>query len=174
MTNVIEEPAAEEVAAGSIMERLRSQQKAQAARNTTTYPLAQYKDPQLVPKFRLLTADELKRAGENARREFDNDEDRILWGSIDTAIEACVGIYFRELGSSELTLIDPDGLGAMGFDERLAQFLGCPLGDARTVFVGVFGGDEHISEAFEYAAQLGRWMGNTTTRLDQAAGLGEA
>lgn len=165
-------PAAPREPSSSLMGRLRAQRDEIARRKTTTFPLPGYNDPQLVPEFRLLGSDELKLIGQKIRRQFDDEQDRLFNGLIDQTLAACTQIFIRERDADALVLLDPDGLGPMRFDQRLAELLAIDAETARGTLLGVFNGNDVA--VFAYCQRLAEWMGNTSVKLDEAAAPGEA
>lgn len=124
----------------------------------------------LVARYKRISAlVEGKTINERVKRQFQTAEDRALYGSIDQLIVACVGFYFREDDGS-LTLINDDGQGPMGYDERLASYLGFKADSARDTLLKVFSGLENDVLILAHVRKFNQWMEDPTS----AVTLGEA
>jgi hypothetical protein len=171
------EPGPEPQSEMSIMGRLRAQRAEIASRSTTTFPIPGWKDPELVPEFRLLTPDEIKAISVRVRRQFSEPYDQLVYAALDQAITACVRICYREGDSLELKELELDRHGPMRFDQRLADLLELDTDTARGTLLGLFpskDGGVNLTAAFGYCQRLGEWMGDTSVRLDEGVTLGEA
>lgn len=123
----------------SMMARLRAKRRDAASVTTVDLPLAGY-GGELVARYRLLDPlIEGREIGDQVRREFpgaDRDVEREFYGTCDTLIRACVGLFVKGPKGLE-PLVDEEG--EMGYDHRLAAGLEIEAdGTARGVLIGAF------------------------------------
>lgn len=146
----------------SIMEQLREKRRAAAAITTIDLAIPGY-DGQLVARYRLIDPlTDGKEIADRVQRQFKEDHERLFYSFVDTLVVACDAMLFRD-ADGKLAVIDPDDLGAMTYDERLASFLGIESTDARSALLGVFGGNR--TAVMAHHTTFMRWMedpaGNT-------------
>ena len=138
-----------------------------AAATTIDLDIPGYKGA-LVARYRLLDATiEGRQIAERLEKNYADPVDRNYYGALDTLIAACTGFYYRDQEGS-LTLIDDDGMGPMGYDKRLADFLEFPSDSARHPVEQVF--NNRSVALLAHVRDLNAWMEHPTS----AAALGEA
>lgn len=124
---------------------------------------------ELVARYRLLDPlVEGKEITDKVTRNYTNPTDQGFYGILDTLIAACVGLYYRDPETGVLTLIDEDGLGPMGYDQRAAEYFGFPTDSARDTVIKIFNG--YKTSILAHVRELNEWMEHPTS----AATLGEA
>jgi hypothetical protein len=158
------------VPAGSLLGQIREQQKDLATGKTIDIPLAGYRNPELVARYRFVDAEEAKQLGERIRKQYDSEVDRLEASMLVPMIEACEGLFAREGDKLEPVEI-PDGGGPCRYDDRLETFFGAePSGSARTAVLVAFKGNGHA--AIKHGRILSEWFGDTSKTVEQL--LGEA
>lgn len=155
--------------AGSLMDELRRQQAQAVAGQTVDLTVPGYRNPALVARYRFLDSTEAKQIGKRVQENYTDDFDRLLYGTIQQLIAACVGLYARADG--RLVPVDPDGGGPAGYDERCAQFFGFPVDaehPAQSTVRAVFKGNDYA--IVDHGGRLQAWMSDTTMRADESLG----
>jgi hypothetical protein len=151
----------------SLKERLRRQRDENLTIQELVLALPEYKDPELVAKYHFLDPHVLGKMGIKVRQEFKENIDRTLWGSVDSIIECCAGLYARLENEDELIPLDPDI--PMTYDTRLADYLGIEgVETARQVVYEVFGRNPYA--IIQHAMNLQRWMSDRSVDLDDGLG----
>jgi hypothetical protein len=167
----------EEAAPSTLIENLRAKRKEQSEEQTLLLELPGYNEgyPKLLAKYRLLEGHDVDRIGRNVTRETKDRWDRQMLTAIDIMIEACLGLYVDEgNGDEPHPLTWNNGNEITGFNEDLAHALQFEAHSARDVVFGLFGGRSHDLMIMEHNVRLGRWMGNTSRKVDEELLLGEA
>ncbi len=164
------EPIRSIPAAGSLLGQIREQQKDLAADKTIDIPLAGYRNPELVARYRFVSMEEAKELGERIRKQYDGEADRMEASMIVPMIEACIGLFAREGDKLEPVEL-PDGGGPCRYDDRLENFFGAePSGSAKAAVLVAFKGNGHA--AVRHGRILSEWFGDTSKTIEQL--LGEA
>jgi len=156
---------------GSLLAGIRDQQRDLAAGHTIDIPIAGYKRPQLLARYRFISLDEGRELGERIRKSdlYSTDNDRAEAALFTSIIEACEGLFARE--GDKLEPVDPDGGGPCRYDDRLETFFGVePSGSARTAVLLAFKGNGIA--ALSHARVFAEWLTDTTKTVDEL--LGEA
>jgi hypothetical protein len=142
--------------APSMMEELSRMHEEALANKTLDLDVPGYQE-KLVVRYNRVDGKQLDVIGQRVRRQYKKDGERLLWGTVDTMIEACEGLYFRRPESEELVPIDPDHRGIpLRYEERLAQVIGFPSDSARDVVHGLFAYNDVAITAHGF--RLNRWM----------------
>lgn len=160
------------LASQSILDVLRARRAETAAHETVDLAVPGYKGD-LVARYHLIgDARDLDKIGQNVRKGFRTDIDRIVNTSIDLLIEACNGLYGKSPDSGELVSLADTG-DPVCYDARCAEMFGIdinPQSPARSILRGMFFGNENA--IIEHAQLLQRWMADTSVEVDET--LGEA
>lgn len=156
---------------GSLLAGVREQQRDLASHHHIDIPIAGYRRPQLVARYRFIGLDEGRELGERIRKSdlYSTDNDRAEAALFAAIIEACEGLYARE--GDKLEPVDPDGGGPCRYDGRLEDFFGAePSGSARAAVILAFKGNGIA--AIAHARLFAEWLSDTTKTIDEL--LGEA
>lgn len=151
----------------SLKEGLRRQRKESIEMVSLELALPEYSNPQLVGKYHIVDPDEMAKIGNKIKSEFKTMQDRVRYGSIDSIIEACDGLYARMPGEKELIPLDSEI--PMKYDIRLAEYLGFEVTTAREVVLETFG--QNIYAIIDHNMKITRWMADR--KADLGDGLGE-
>lgn len=147
--------------AGTIMEALRARHSQLLDSQHIFWAIPGY-DDEMVAKYNVVDARTLMKIGDSLRKEKDlpPDEQQLL-GAMDFLIKSCQEIYYDN-GEKKIPLSEVMGVeGEVGFDSRLAEFLGfSDIETARGTIMAVFGGNEIA--LFRHAMLVQNWMTDTT------------
>lgn len=161
-------------AGSSMMSELRAQYEELLAAKEIDIDIPGY-GGKLSAKYKLLNVQtDLKNIRNRVNRQFKNDVQQALFGSIDTMIAACIGIYYRPPGSEELLSIapgvpdsdDPDPVTYS--DPRIVSFFGwdkTAINDSRDVVMMLFGKREPM--IIDHGMMLARWMSTADTNVNE-------
>jgi hypothetical protein len=151
----------------SLKEGLRRQRQESLELDHLDLPIPEYQNPELIGRYRMIDPARLAEIGRSIRKDFRATEDQVVFGAIDSIIEACEGLYARVQGQKDLVPLDPDR--PMIFNKRLADYLGLEnVETARDVVIEVFA--HNIYAIISHNVSITRWMGDR--KVDLGDGLG--
>ena len=173
MTPHLEEPQQELVAkppTSSLLGSIREQAQHLAKDDTIDIPIAGYKRPELVARYRFVEHEEARELGERIRKDdqYLNDIDRAETALVDALIVGCIGIFARE--GDQLEPVTPDdGGGPCVYDDRLETFFGTESsGSARASLLRAFKGN--WLAAINHGRIYQIWLTDTSKKYEELVG----
>jgi hypothetical protein len=158
-------------AGSSMMAALRAKHDQIARSTTIDLDLPGYGGLLVVRYHALDVQNDINKIGTRVSKEFNTPAEQGLYGSIDTMIAACDGLYVRR------DMSNPDQLESIGddpifadvgnpvvkFDHNLAKFMGFEgIAGARDVVLAMFDNTETM--ILVHGQDLSRWMADVTKR----------
>lgn len=155
----------------SMLDELRRQHQALVDEKELTISVPGYNS--LVVKYRLLNVQkDLKAIRHRVSKQYKDDVSQALWGSIDTMIAACLGLYYQrddgELLSLGGALPEDDGSPVTYADPRLVEFFAWPreeIKSSRDVVMHLFGFREPM--IISHGQVLAQWMQSTSSDVNE-------
>lgn len=156
----------------SLMDRLRAQQREQAADRTLELAIPDYHNPEFIARYRFLPASETKAIAARVERQFKGETERYQQVTMRQLVAACIGVFARDEDSDVLVPVTlEDGDEPCCYDERLAAFFGIEAASATETLRQVFHGNEYAINV--HGGQFQEWLAGTTGELSERS-LGES
>lgn len=154
--------ASEEGENKNLLDALSAQREETAAIRECFVPIPGYSRSgmTLLAQYHLIEGDELAAIGKKVSREYRKTQtyERNLYASIDTMIEACIGLWVDRNGEKIQLKNGPNLI--TGYTTDAAEALKVSGESARLCLLGLF--NSNVVAIQQHSTMLGRWMGDTS------------